>query len=237
MSTLKLAMWSGPRNLSTALMYSFANRPDFEAVDEPFYASYLHQTGLAHPMRDAVIAAQPTDPHVVIDDLIKDRPRHYYQKHMTQHMIATMPLGWLEQVTNVFLIRHPHRVLSSFAAKYDRPTLDDVGFYQQAKLFDYVLNQGQTPIVIDSADIRNDPKGMLTKLCAALGIPFHENMLTWPKGPKPYDGVWAPHWYGAVHHSTGFAGPEGDLPTLRPDLHDIAEQCMVYYKKMQDKKI
>ncbi len=237
MSKLNLAVWSGPRNLSTAMMYCFANRPDFQAIDEPFYACYLDQTGLDHPMRDDVLNAQLRDPNAVIDDLISSRGSHYYQKHMTQHMLPTIPRDWIEQVTNVFLIRHPYRVLASFSVKYDNPTMDDIGFRQQAELFDHLIERGKHPIVIDSADIRRDPRTYIAKLCDALGIEYHDEMLTWDKGPKPFDGVWAPHWYGAVHGSTGFAGEEGPLPELVPELREMADQCMGYYEKMLAEKL
>jgi hypothetical protein len=237
MSKLNLAMWSGPRNLSTALMYSFANRPDFQAIDEPFYACYLTKTGLDHPMGDAVIASQPTDANQVIDGLLAQRDTHYYQKHMTQHMLPDIPRAWIENVTNVFLIRHPNRVLASFSAKYDNPTPDDIGFRQQFELYEHLVQRGLSPIVIDSADIRRDPRTYLTKLCTALGIDFMPEMLAWPKGPKPFDGVWAPHWYGAVHTSTGFAQAEGEIPNLASDLQPIAKTCMGYYTKMMDVKL
>jgi len=230
-------MWSGPRNLSTALMYSFANRPDFCAIDEPFYACYLDKTGLDHPMRDAIIASQATDPNQVISDLTTPRETHYYQKHMTQHMLDDIPRRWIEQVTNVFLIRHPYRVLASFSDKYDNPTMDDVGFRQQAKLFDAITSRGFDAIVVDSADIRCNPRTQLTALCSAIGLEFHESMLSWAEGPKTYDGVWAPHWYGAVHKSTGFAGAEGALPELPDNLRQIADQCMPFYERMQSAKL
>ncbi len=237
MSKINLAMWSGPRNLSTALMYSFANRPDFCAIDEPFYACYLDKTGLDHPMRDAIIASQATDPNQVISDLTTPRETHYYQKHMTQHMLDDIPRSWIEQVTNVFLIRHPYRVLASFSDKYDNPTMDDVGFRQQAELFDAITSRGFGAIVVDSADIRCNPRTQLTALCSAIGLEFHESMLSWAEGPKSYDGVWAPHWYGTVHKSTGFAGAEGALPELPDNLRQIADQCMPFYERMQSAKL
>ena len=230
---MNLAMWSGPRNLSTALMYSFANRSDFQAIDEPFYACYLTKTGLNHPMRDDVLAAQPHDADDVIADLIAPRGHHYYQKHMTQHMLPDIPRDWIAQVTNVFLIRHPQRVLASFSAKYDNPTATDIGFKQQLDLFKQIQSSGQTSIVIDSTDIRRAPRDMLTKLCNAIGLEFDPAMLTWPIGPKPYDGVWAPHWYEAVHKSSGFAPPEQDMPQLAEPLQTIADACLPYYQEMR----
>lgn len=233
-------MWSGPRNLSTAMMYAFGARADFAVIDEPFYAAYLDRTGLNHPMREQIIAAQPTDPKQVASMLtgpIPDARPHYYQKHMTQHMIPGMPRDWFAQVRHVFLIRHPARVVASFGAKYDNPTLADIGFAQQTEVFDDLTRQGLSPLVIDSADIRRDPKGMLTRLCDALGLPFDPAMLSWPKGGHPSDGIWAPHWYGAVHASTGFAPAEGSLPDLKGAAGDLVEQALSHYHKLEALKL
>ncbi|SMC56300.1 sulfotransferase family protein [Primorskyibacter flagellatus] len=233
---MKLAMWSGPRNLSTAMMYAFGNRSDFAAVDEPFYAAYLAQTGLAHPMREDIIASQSTDPANVVHGLLGPNPDnapHVYHKQMAQHMIEGVPRDWLGKVANVFLIRHPARVVASFAAKYENPTLDDIGFVQQADLFDEITAIGHKPLVLDSADIRDNPEGMLRKLCAELGLSFDPAMLEWPAGTKPFDGVWAPVWYGAVHESVGFAGPEGPLPEVTDSLAALVEAALPAYEKMR----
>ncbi len=233
---MRIAVWSGPRNLSTALMYAFAARGDCAAIDEPFYAAYLDQTGLDHPMRQQILAAQPRDPARVIDTLLGPVPQgkpHFYQKHMAQHMIPGIPRGWIGQVTNVFLIRHPTRVAASFSAKYDNPALADIGFVQQAALYDQLAESGNVPVVIDSADIRRDPAGLLARLCDAIGLPWDPAMLTWPPGPKPFDGVWAPHWYGTVHGSTGFAPPEGDLPVLDGARAELARAAMPAYEKLR----
>lgn len=237
---MRIAMWSGPRNLSTAMMYSFGARSDCAVVDEPFYAAYLAQTGLAHPMRQDILAAQPRDPERVIDTLLGPVPGgkpHFYQKHMTQHMLPSIPRDWMADVTNVFLIRHPARVVASFGAKYDNPTLDDIGFAQQADLYDHIRALGQTPIVIDSADIRRTPEAMLRKLCDAIGLPFDPAMLSWPAGGHKDDGVWAPHWYGSVHGSTGFAAAEGPLPDLPPDRAALARDALPFYEKLAQVKI
>ena len=233
---MQIAMWSGPRNLSTAMMYAFAARGDCAVIDEPFYGAYLARTGIMHPMRDAVIDAQPGDPAQVARALvgpIPDGKPVYYQKHMTLHMIPEFDRGFMRALTNVFLIRHPARVVASYSQKREAPTLADIGFVQQAELFDEVAGwMGRPPLVIDSADIRANPRESLTKLCAALGIPFTENMLSWPAGPKPYDGVWAPHWYNAVHASTGFGEAEGPLPTLPADYAPLVEQALPHYQRL-----
>ncbi len=233
---MRLAMWSGPRNLSTAMMYSFGARSDFAVVDEPFYAAYLTLTGLQHPMRDEIIASQPTDPQEVIEQLLGSIPAqkpHFYQKHMAQHMIDGVPRDWITQVTNVFLIRHPARVAASFSAKYDNPTLADIGFVQQAELYEQLTAQGHAPVVIDSADIRRDPETMLKRLCAAIDLPWDPAMLNWPKGGHPDDGVWAAHWYASVHGSTGFAAAEGPLPGLDGPRADLAKAAMPAYEKLR----
>lgn len=227
---MNIAMWSGPRNLSTALMYSFGNRADFAVVDEPFYAHYLAKTGLEHPMREDVLASQPQDAETVIQSLTKPKSQHFYQKHMCQHMLPSVARDWMLGVQNVFLIRHPARVIASFGAKYEDFGLADIGFSQQLELFEMLRAEGQSPLVIDSADIRDAPAAMLTKFCKALGLPFDPAMLHWPKGGHPSDGAWAPHWYGAVHASTGFAGPEGPLPELETEgqQHLLAQALPIY---------
>jgi hypothetical protein len=231
-----IAMWSGPRNLSTAMMYSFAARGDTQVWDEPFYAAYLAQTGIIHPMNDAVIAAGIRDPDSVAALCLaapKAEQSLFYQKHMTLHMVPQFDRGFMRRLSNVFLIRHPARVIASYAKKREAPTLADIGFVQQCELFDQVADWlGHAPPVIDSGDIRDRPAPALRRLCAALGIEFTDKMLHWPAGPKPHDGVWAPHWYNAVHASTGFDEPEGPLPDLSPEYQRLADQAMPYYERL-----
>ena len=234
----KIAMWSGPRNLSTALMYSFGNRADFAVVDEPFYAHYLRETGLTHPMREEVLASQPQDADQVIQSLTKPNAKHFYQKHMCQHMLPTVPRDWMLSVKNVFLIRHPARVIASFGAKYEGFGLADIGFSQQLELFERLRSKGHNPLVIDSADIRTAPEAMLKKLCAALDLSFDRAMLHWPKGGHASDGIWASHWYNAVHASTGFAGPEGPLPVMETAKQkDLLAAALPVYDKLARHKL
>ena len=232
---MRLAMWSGPRNLSTAMMYSFGARPDFAVWDEPFYAPYLAATGADHPMREVILAAHENDPKKVASACLGSIPGgkpHFYMKHMPHHMVAGFPLDWAENCTNIHLIRHPARVVASYGAKRDEITLDDIGFHQQAEIYNKLGG-----IVIDSADIRENPEAMLQKLCAAIGLNWDPAMLSWPAGGRPEDGAWAPHWYGAIHRSTGFAGPEGPLPTLEGRDAELVRSALPAYEKLAALKL
>jgi hypothetical protein len=218
------------------MMYAFASRGDCTVWDEPFYAAYLKATGIAHPMSAEVIAAGEPDAAKVAAlcaGKIPDGQALFYQKHMTLHMIPAFDRGFMRDLTNVFLIRHPARVVASYSKKRESPTLLDIGYVQQAELFDETAQHlGHAPIVVDSLDIRANPLETLTKLCTALNIAFTEGMLHWPAGPKPYDGVWAPHWYNAVHGSTGLDEPEGPLPDLSGPFADLAAQALPYYERL-----
>lgn len=232
---MKIAMWSGPRNLSTAMMYAFGNRADFAVWDEPFYAPYLKATGANHPMRDEIIATHEADTAVVakrcVDTIPVQKP-HFYMKHMPHHMIEGFPLDWAKECVNVHLIRHPARVIASYGAKRDEMTLEDIGFHQQSALYDQIGG-----LVIDSADIRADPEAMLRKLCDAIGLAFDPAMLHWHAGPRAADGVWAKHWYNAVHQSTGFAGAEGPLPDLDDAQEKMRHLAMPHYEKLAKLKL
>ena len=232
---MRIAMWSGPRNLSTAMMYAFGNRPDFAIWDEPFYAPYLAKTGYDHPMAAEIIAAHESDPEKVAERCLNTIPAqkpHFYMKHMPHHMIDGFPTVWAKECINIHLIRHPARVIASYGVKRSDITDDDIGFRQQAELFDQIGG-----VVIDSADIRQDPENMLKKLCAAIYLPFDPAMLSWSAGPHADDGIWAAHWYNAVHKSTGFAGAEGELPILTGRDVNLLENALPYYEKMAAHKI
>jgi len=229
---MRIAMWSGPRNLSTAMMYSFGNRADFAVMDEPFYAAYLAATGVNHPMRAEILAAQDNDPAKVAELCAQPGRPHIYMKHMPHHMLDGFPMEWAKDCVNVHLIRHPARVIASYAAKREAPSFADIGFGQQTALYDQIGG-----LVIDSADIRADPEGMLRKLCTAIDLPFDPAMLSWPAGARVEDGVWASHWYGAVHKSTGFAGAEGALPMLSGDEERLLEEALPHYNTLYDQRI
>lgn len=227
---MRIAMWSGPRNISTAMMYAFGNRPDFAIWDEPFYAPYLKATGIGHPMASEIMAAHETDPEAVAarcTGTIPAQKPHFYMKHMPLHMLDGFPLDWAGSCVNVHLIRHPARVVASYAAKREAPTFDDIGFHQQTTLFERFPGP-----VLDSADIRRDPQSVLGALCEKIGLPFDPAMLRWEAGPRADDGVWARHWYGAVHRSTGFAGNEGPLPQLDGPLKALADRAMPHYEAL-----
>ena len=235
--TIRIAMWSGPRNISTAMMRAFENRGDCAVWDEPFYAPYLKATGLDHPMRDEIIAAHDSDPRSVaatIGGPVPGGKLIWYQKHMNHHMIEGMPVGWADHVVNCFLIREPEFVLASYAAKRAEVTLADIGFVAQADMFNRLADKiGTPPPVVDSNLTLADPKGVLSMLCARIGIPFTERMLAWPAGRRDSDGIWAKHWYGAVEASTGFGKPRLDLPDLPVSLARIADAARPHYETMK----
>lgn len=214
------------------MMYAFAARGDCAVWDEPFYAAYLSGSGSNHPMRDAILASQPADPAAVVSGLLGGQMRkpYSYFKLLTHHMLAGFPLDWAEDCVNVHLIRHPARVIASYAKKREAPTLEDIGFVQQLALLDQLGG-----VVVDSYDIRRDPARALQRLCDAIGLEFTPAMLTWPEGPKHFDGVWAPHWYDAVHRSTGFAGPEGPLPELTGEAQALCDAAMPLYRALSDR--
>lgn len=206
---LRVAAWSGPRNISTAMMRSWENRGDCAVSDEPLYAHYLAATGLDHPGRDQVIAAGDTDWQRVVRGLVAgpapDGSPVWYQKHMTHHLLPQMAIDWVHDLVNVFLIRDPALVVASYVKSRARVEASDIGLLQQARLFDAVAQRlGQAPPVIDAERFLRAPEPHLRALCTRLGIAFSPRMLHWPAGPRASDGVWAPHWYDAVWKSTGF---------------------------------
>lgn len=236
---IRIAMWSGPRALSTAMMRSWENRADCIVVDEPLYGAYLAATGLDHPMRGEIIAAMECDAARAGAAMaaIGDAPV-VYQKHMTHHLLPTMPREWIDSLRNAFLIRRPDKVLASYDQKRPAPSLDDIGIAQQAELFERMSAlDGKPPPVIDADDVQAAPEAMLRALCKALGVPFDTAMLAWPAGPRESDGIWASHWYDSVWKSTGFAPPSNRETVLSPPLKALADEAMPLYDMLAQHRL
>ena len=224
-----ICMWSGPRNLSTAMMRSFGAREDCAVTDEPFFAPFLNATGKAHPGRDETLAAHETDPNVVAVNCTVPTPaRFHFQKHMPHHMLNDFPMAWTEQAAHFFLLRHPQRVIASYARGRAEFDLDDLGFAAQHRLW----RQLDQPPVIHSESILRDPETALRALCAAIQIPFDLAMLSWEAGPKAEDGAWAPWWYDSVWRSTGFGPPPGEMPDIAPRYLPLLNACLPDYEAL-----
>ena len=233
---LRIAMWSGPRNISTAMMYSFANRGDTFATDEPLYAHYLSATGIDHPSAAEVIENGLTDWRSVVKQLcaeVPDGSRIWYQKHMCHHIIEGMEIDWLSSFKNCFLIRDPREVLLSLSKRTDAIDAWATGLPQQARIFKAVREMtGENPLVVDSGDILNDPAGVLRSICEHLEIAFDSRMLDWQSGPKECDGIWAEHWYDAVWASTGFAAPRPREGELSKVLQFVLDEVQPIYNEL-----
>ena len=231
--TIHIAMWSGPRNLSTAMMRSFGSRSDTFVSDEPFYGAYLKQTGDPQPMAEQVVADMDCDWQSVASAMRNPAPdgsKIWYQKHMSHHMEGPVSITDFPDHRHAFLIRDPRRVAASYAAKRTAIRPDHLGTARQRAYFERVADRlGTAPPVIDSADILADPAGVLSRLCLALGIEWDPEMLRWNAGPHPQDGIWGSHWYDAVNASTGFGNPPGELPDLAPEFAEVAEACREDY--------
>ena len=231
-------MWSGPRNVSTAFMRAWENRPDTIVVDEPFYAHYLAVTGLDHPGRDEILAHHERDWRRVVESLLAPLPpgvEILYQKQMSHHLLPDMGREWLASMTHAFLIRDPAPMLASLEEKLGRFDLDATGLPQQVEIFDFVVRTtGRVPPVVDSADLLVAPEPMLRALCAALDIPFTPRMLSWPVGPRASDGIWARHWYERVERSTGFEPAAAtEVPDLQGRLAELEGRCRPLYEKLR----
>jgi hypothetical protein len=240
-STLRVAMWSGPRNISTAMMRAWENRGDCAVSDEPLYAAYLAATNLDHPGRDEVIATGETDPQRVIAALLGPAPDDqpvWYQKHMSHHLPPGMDHEWIHGLTNVLLIRDPREVVASYLKSRATVTPDDIGLPQQGRLFDELADRnGTAPPVIDAADFLQAPEAHLRALCAWLGIGFTDRMLAWPAGPRASDGIWAPHWYDAVWKSTGFEPYHARDVHLEGEAARVAEACRPVYERLRSHRL
>jgi hypothetical protein len=234
--SIRIAMWSGPRNISTAMMRSWGNRPDTLVCDEPFYAHYLAVTGREHPGAEEVIAHHEANPDHVIAWLTGPVPGDkpiFYQKHMAHHLLADMDRDWLDDVTNCFLIRDPREMLTSLVKHLPNPTLQDTGLPRQVEIFWRVANRTRRrPIVLDAKDILQDPKRMLGLLCDALGVKFTNTMLSWPPGRRATDGIWAKHWYQSVEASTSFQSPTRQYEPIPAELSELYDDCIFHYAQL-----
>jgi hypothetical protein len=235
--TVRLACWSGPRNISTATMRAWENRADTEVVDEPLYAWYLAHTGLDHPGRDQVIAAGETSWRRVVESLTHpwpDGPAVQYQKHMAQHLVADLPREWIASLRNVLLIRDPAEVVSSYLRSRASVVADDIGILQQLELR---VQLGSSVPVIDSADFLRSPELYLRWLCTYAEVPFSDAMLAWPAGPRESDGVWAPYWYDAVRRSTGFEPYRRREVELTPEGEAVVAETRPAYERLYDARL
>jgi hypothetical protein len=232
--TTPICLWSGPRNVSTALMYSFAQRDDMQVVDEPLYGHYLRVSGADHPGGADVMAAMNCDGDAVMRDLLRQQSenplRRLFIKHMAHHLVD-IDLGFLNDTCNVFLIRDPREMLPSLVVQVPHAQLADTGLKRQWELYSDLCDAGQQPAILDSRELLLDPASVLRQLCELLGHAFTPAMLQWPPGPRPEDGVWAPHWYHAVHKSTGFAPytPKTDFPE---HLEPLLAECEPWYDRL-----
>lgn len=232
---VRIAAWSGPRNMSTAMMRSWENRADCSVIDEPFYAASLATTGGDHPLRDEILAAGPTDPAEAAASCLAPLPpgtNVQYQKHIAHHLHDHFDRAWLDELHHVLLIRDPRRVLASYTKVWADVSIETIGLPQQLELLP------RAALVIDTSDFLVDPRRYLVEMCQCVGIDFEESMLAWPAGPRPSDGVWAPAWYDSVIASTGFGPPPSDVPVELPTwLEPVAEQAQQIFAELTSKKL
>lgn len=232
---MRIAMWSGPRNISTAMMRAWENRGDCVVSDEPLYAHYLAVTGVDHPGRDEVIATGDTNWRRVVAALtgpIPDAQPLWYQKHMCHHLLPGMELDWIDTLSNVLLIRDPTDVVASYLRTRDSVTAADIGIPQQAALYQHLCARGTPPPIIDAGEFLRAPAAHLRALCDLLGISYTARMLHWPAGPRASDGIWAKHWYHAVWQSTGFQAAERENRDLNPAGAAVVAECQPLYAKL-----
>lgn len=235
MSTKRFCLWSGPRNISTALMYSFAQRPDTTVFDEPLYGYYLKQTIAKeyHPGAEEVMSSMECDGSKVVEFMMGEFDSEVvFFKNMCHHLLD-LDTSFMQDTINLILTRHPAQVITSFSKEIPNPSLLDIGMKTQAELLNDLLNRNSYVIVIDSNELLKAPEQYLDLLCSKLNIPFYKEMLSWEKGPKSFDGSWAPHWYSNVHNSTGFQSYEEKALTVPEHLNDLLNEAMPYYLELK----
>ena len=234
-------MWSGPRNISTAMMRAWGNRADTVVVDEPFYAWYLKTTGKKHPGAEEVISAGETDWRKVVVHLTGPIPKDreiFFQKHMTHHLLPEIDREWLGTMTNCFLIRDPREVIASYIKKRDEPELEDLGFRQQAEIFDFVCDHANSvPPVVDAKDVLEDPERILRLLCDAVGVQFSRSMLSWPPGLRETDGPWAKYWYTEVARTTSFRPYRPTHDEVPERLGETYDRCRECYQRLYEHRL
>jgi len=239
--SIRIAMWSGPRNISTAMMRAWGNRDDTVVVDEPFYAYYLQATLIQHPGADEVITTGEIDWRKIVAHLtgpIANDKRIFFQKQMTHHLLPEIDREWLGAVTNCFLIRDPREVIASYIKKREDPAIEDLGFVQQTEIFDFVRTRTNAiPPVVDAKDVLQNPEATLRLLCQAVGVEFSESMLSWPPGLRDTDGIWAKHWYGEVAKTTSFQ-PYRPVDAEVPErFREIYHRCRESYKLLYEHRL
>ena len=236
--TLRINMWSSPRNLSTAMMYAWRQRADTTVVDEPIYAHYLRVTGRRHPGDADVLASQDPDGEAVVRDVMfgdYDKPVVFF-KQMAKHLVG-LDRSFLSDFSNILLTREPHDMLTSLQVQLPDATLDDTGFPELVEILDVLLASGEEPLVVETRALLLDPRSVLSELCARLVLDFDESMLHWPAGPKPEDGVWAPHWYAGVHRSTGWQRYEAKGAVLHGALVAVLDEAIPLYERLMPYRI
>ncbi len=233
-----ISLWSGPRNVSTALMYAFAQRPDTEVIDEPLYAHYLVETGADHPGKAEVLASMDQSGDRVIKSLLEYQSEKpiLFLKNMGHHFMS-LEGAFLDKFANIFLIRNPEEMLPSLAKQLPNPILRDTALDKQMELFKLVSETGEEPVIIDSKHLLQQPEAVLKAVCKSLDIPFYKNMLSWPAGPRKEDGTWAKYWYHNVHKSTGFQSYEPKTAAFPDNLLPLLNECMPYYKFLNERAI
>ena len=240
-SVLRLSIWSGPRNISTAMMRAWGNRQDTLVFDEPLYAHYLRETGKPHPGAQEVIAAGPADAAEAIARMLAAPPvgkQICYYKQMAHHLLPQLPRDWMRRMTHAFLIRDPREVIASYVKHVAEPALEDTGYPQQLEIFRLVRGWTQKiPPVVDARDVLTDPRAVLTRLCEALGVDFSERMRSWPPGRRETDGVWAKYWYKEVEKTTSFGKYEDKPRAIPPHLHGLLDECQSYYRELYQHRL
>ncbi len=237
----RIAMWSGPRNISTAMLRSFGSRPDTHVSDEPLYAYYLKTTGLAHPHADEIVATHEGDWRKVAAELCGPLPEGrsiWYQKHMAHHLLPEVERGWLDDFVQAFLIREPRAMLSSLVEKLGDVRLEDTGLPQQVELFrERFEKEGNPPAVVDAREVLLNPEGVLRALCQHVGIDFDPAMLSWEPGPRETDGCWGAHWYSNTYASSAFAPYRPKKVEIAPQQEELAQRCQTLYDEMAQHRI